>query len=201
VTGAPAGWRSTPRSDDGQTILGTAQTADSGPYDLHVWSGWRDSNPRPPAPKAGALTKLRYIPCAVAHARPTARSERPTSASLRESAVPSALHGIAAMAVRGEVNRAGGGVARPASPSQQHLSPIGGKHLAGPERIFIGKQEAHVPGNLLGPDIRSAPRGREAAPPRYPARQAATPRRQTTAPKPHRCRSQPTTGKRRAPLV
>jgi hypothetical protein len=27
------------------------------------WSGWRDSNPRPPAPKAGALTKLRYIPC------------------------------------------------------------------------------------------------------------------------------------------
>ena len=25
-------------------------------------SGWRDSNPRPPAPKAGALTKLRYIP-------------------------------------------------------------------------------------------------------------------------------------------
>jgi hypothetical protein len=29
------------------------------------WSGWRDSNPRPPAPKAGALTKLRYIPCDV----------------------------------------------------------------------------------------------------------------------------------------
>jgi hypothetical protein len=28
-----------------------------------TWSGWRDSNPRPPAPKAGALTKLRYIPC------------------------------------------------------------------------------------------------------------------------------------------
>src|SRR5579859_7009354 len=25
-------------------------------------SGWRDSNPRPPAPKAGALTKLRHIP-------------------------------------------------------------------------------------------------------------------------------------------
>ena len=30
--------------------------------DLRQWSGWRDSNPRPPAPKAGALTKLRYIP-------------------------------------------------------------------------------------------------------------------------------------------
>jgi hypothetical protein len=28
-----------------------------------LWSGWRDSNPRPPAPKAGALTKLRHIPC------------------------------------------------------------------------------------------------------------------------------------------
>ena len=28
------------------------------------WSGWRDSNSRPPAPKAGALTKLRYIPVA-----------------------------------------------------------------------------------------------------------------------------------------
>ena len=30
--------------------------------DLGKWSGWRDSNPRPPAPKAGALTKLRHIP-------------------------------------------------------------------------------------------------------------------------------------------
>src|SRR5215467_5902750 len=27
-----------------------------------TWSGWRDSNPRPPDPKAGALTKLRHIP-------------------------------------------------------------------------------------------------------------------------------------------
>jgi Nitric oxide synthase, oxygenase domain len=26
------------------------------------WSGWPDSNRRPPAPKAGALTKLRHIP-------------------------------------------------------------------------------------------------------------------------------------------
>ena len=26
-------------------------------------SGRRDSNPRPPAPKAGALTGLRYAPC------------------------------------------------------------------------------------------------------------------------------------------
>ena len=24
------------------------------------WSGWWDSNPRPPAPKAGALARLRY---------------------------------------------------------------------------------------------------------------------------------------------
>ena len=27
-----------------------------------LMSGWRDSNPRPPAPKAGALTGLRYTP-------------------------------------------------------------------------------------------------------------------------------------------
>jgi hypothetical protein len=32
------------------------------PCDLRFWSGWPDSNRRPPAPKAGALTKLRYIP-------------------------------------------------------------------------------------------------------------------------------------------
>src|SRR6184192_3165704 len=29
---------------------------------LSEWSGRRDSNPRPPAPKAGALTRLRYAP-------------------------------------------------------------------------------------------------------------------------------------------
>ena len=34
------------------------------------WSGWRDSNSRPPAPKAGALTKLRYIPFWPAEAYP-----------------------------------------------------------------------------------------------------------------------------------
>jgi hypothetical protein len=37
-----------------------------------TWSGWRDSNPRPPAPKAGALTKLRYIP-----ACPTGQDQHP----------------------------------------------------------------------------------------------------------------------------
>ena len=26
------------------------------------WSGWQDSNMRPPAPKAGAITGLRYTP-------------------------------------------------------------------------------------------------------------------------------------------
>ncbi len=26
-------------------------------------SGWQDSNLRPPAPKAGAITGLRYTPC------------------------------------------------------------------------------------------------------------------------------------------
>ena len=30
---------------------------------LIIKSGWQDSNLRPPAPKAGALTGLRYTPC------------------------------------------------------------------------------------------------------------------------------------------
>jgi hypothetical protein len=29
---------------------------------LFMWSGWQDSNLRPPAPKAGAITGLRYTP-------------------------------------------------------------------------------------------------------------------------------------------
>ena len=29
---------------------------------LFKWSGWQDSNLRPPAPKAGAITGLRYTP-------------------------------------------------------------------------------------------------------------------------------------------
>ena len=31
------------------------------------WSGWQDSNLRPPAPKAGAITELRYTPKAGAN--------------------------------------------------------------------------------------------------------------------------------------
>ena len=31
------------------------------------WSGWQDSNLRPPAPKAGAITELRYTPKASAN--------------------------------------------------------------------------------------------------------------------------------------
>ena len=34
-----------------------------------VVSGWRDSNSRPPAPKAGALTGLRYAPKTIAKLR------------------------------------------------------------------------------------------------------------------------------------
>ncbi len=30
-------------------------------------SGWQDSNLRPPAPKAGAITGLRYTPLAIAN--------------------------------------------------------------------------------------------------------------------------------------
>ena len=32
------------------------------PTELHLMSGWQDSNLRPPAPKAGAITGLRYTP-------------------------------------------------------------------------------------------------------------------------------------------
>jgi hypothetical protein len=32
------------------------------PIELHLMSGWQDSNLRPPAPKAGAITGLRYTP-------------------------------------------------------------------------------------------------------------------------------------------
>ena len=39
------------------------------PSHQQLQSGWRDSNSRPPAPKAGALTKLRHIPSG--QAKPT----------------------------------------------------------------------------------------------------------------------------------
>jgi hypothetical protein len=32
------------------------------PHDHYGWSGRRDSNPRPPVPKTGALTRLRHAP-------------------------------------------------------------------------------------------------------------------------------------------
>ena len=35
-----------------------------------LMSGWRDSNPRPPAPKAGALTGLRYTPKTISKKSP-----------------------------------------------------------------------------------------------------------------------------------
>ena len=34
---------------------------------VRLLSGWQDSNLRPPAPKAGAITELRYTPKAVAN--------------------------------------------------------------------------------------------------------------------------------------
>jgi hypothetical protein len=52
VTAAAARSRSTPRSNNGQMILEAVQALRRRPSDLRVWSGWRDSNPRPPAPKA-----------------------------------------------------------------------------------------------------------------------------------------------------
>jgi hypothetical protein len=44
------------------SLLGSPTMTD-GHWQGRDQSGWRDSNPRPPAPKAGALTKLRHIPC------------------------------------------------------------------------------------------------------------------------------------------
>jgi len=35
-----------------ETILVAILAHHGKPCDLRVWSGWRDSNPRPPAPKA-----------------------------------------------------------------------------------------------------------------------------------------------------
>ena len=38
------------------------------------WSGWEDLNLRPPAPQAGALSRLRYIPMYVNERRKAAES-------------------------------------------------------------------------------------------------------------------------------
>jgi len=51
VTLAAAGWRSTSRSNDGQTILQAQPGRHYQATELRVWSGWPDSNRRPPAPK------------------------------------------------------------------------------------------------------------------------------------------------------
>lgn len=46
------------------------------PAGLSPWSGWPDSNRRPPRPERGALTKLRYNPVGMAGVEPAA-SEPP----------------------------------------------------------------------------------------------------------------------------
>src|SRR5215472_12970817 len=51
-----------------------------------TWSGWPDSNRRPPAPKAGALTKLRHIPWNRTVAYP------PTGQAPRRRASPRGVH-------------------------------------------------------------------------------------------------------------
>ena len=61
-------WRvdSAAEADGDPTGIRTRVTAVKGrclrPLDHGAWSGWRDLNPRPLAPKASALAKLRYIP-------------------------------------------------------------------------------------------------------------------------------------------
>ena len=45
-----------------ERLLESSLARGLGVKDLVGVSGWWDSNPRPPAPKAGALARLRYIP-------------------------------------------------------------------------------------------------------------------------------------------
>jgi hypothetical protein len=65
------------------------------------WSGWPDSNRRPPAPKAGALTKLRHIPQdrSVAY-RPALCPPRPAPPAGRRPRRCLARHGADQAAVR-----------------------------------------------------------------------------------------------------
>jgi hypothetical protein len=50
-------WRSISRSNDGQTILDVALRLRSKALTCTFWSGWPDSNRRPPAPKQAALVE------------------------------------------------------------------------------------------------------------------------------------------------
>src|SRR6201996_1688884 len=85
-------WRARPTQRfSGQPLQAATQDI----AQLAFWSGWRDSNPRPPAPKAGALTKLRYIPCAVPLSGPAARLEGRRAQVYGKAPGRLAAHGIA----------------------------------------------------------------------------------------------------------
>ena len=90
MTASTAIRRSSSRSDDGQTIFRPRQLGMTSPGPA-FGSGWPDSNRRPPAPKAGALTKLRHIPCCGA-GYPAERSLPPGRVTGAAGAVP-ARHG------------------------------------------------------------------------------------------------------------
>ena len=53
----------------------------------NLWSGWRDLNPRPPAPKAGTLRRLSYIQTSWW----LRRISRPRRSRLQRDALPSEL--------------------------------------------------------------------------------------------------------------
>jgi hypothetical protein len=48
---------------NGTTAAQAHRPGEAGPLSCGNWSGRPDLNRRPPAPKAGALTKLRHVPC------------------------------------------------------------------------------------------------------------------------------------------
>src|SRR5438045_413304 len=52
------------------------------------WSGWPDSNRRPPRPERGALTKLRYNPVGMAGVEPAASEPQLGALPLRHIPVP-----------------------------------------------------------------------------------------------------------------
>ncbi len=55
------------------------------------WSGRKDSNLRPPAPKAGALTRLRYAPTSYTYYMVELGGFEPPASSVRRKRAPPAL--------------------------------------------------------------------------------------------------------------
>ncbi len=58
---------------------------------IYSWSGRKDSNLRPPAPKAGALTRLRYAPTSYTYYMVDLGGFEPPASSVRRKRAPPAL--------------------------------------------------------------------------------------------------------------